>query len=262
MLHVDARGDACPIPVVKTKNAIRELNGAGEVETLVDNEIAVQNLTKMAQQKGYGVRSEKRSADELCVTMTVGAAAAAAAAQAPAADHPLRLIFAGQVSVRKGVPYLLDAWCALGWRDAELWLIGGVTSDMAAIRSRWSGLEGVSFLGHSTALGELMAQGDLFVFPSIEEGSALVTYEAMACGLPVVTTPNAGSVARDGAEGYIVPIRDVDALCDRLQHLRANPALRAEMAHSARLRAAEFTWDVYRRKLLAAYKRILGGGAV
>ena len=86
MLHVDARGDACPIPVVKTKNAIRELNGAGEVETLVDNEIAVQNLTKMAQQKGYGVRSEKRSADELCVTMTVGAAAAAAAAQAPAAD--------------------------------------------------------------------------------------------------------------------------------------------------------------------------------
>ncbi len=185
----------------------------------------------------------------------------AAAAQAPAADHPLRLIFAGQVSVRKGVPYLLDAWCALGWRDAELWLIGGVTSDMAAIRSRWSGLEGVSFLGHSTALGELMAQGDLFVFPSIEEGSALVTYEAMACGLPVVTTPNAGSVARDGAEGYIVPIRDVDALCDRLQHLRANPALRAEMAHSARLRAAEFTWDAYRRNLLAAYQRILGSKA-
>ena len=53
MLKVDARGDACPLPVVKAKKAIAELNGAGEVEVLVDNEIAVQNLTKMAQQKGY-----------------------------------------------------------------------------------------------------------------------------------------------------------------------------------------------------------------
>ena len=53
MLKVDARGDACPLPVVKAKKAIAELKGAGEVEVLVDNEIAVQNLTKMAQQKGY-----------------------------------------------------------------------------------------------------------------------------------------------------------------------------------------------------------------
>ena len=53
MLKVDARGDTCPLPVVKAKKAISELKGAGEVEVLVDNEIAVQNLTKMAQQKGY-----------------------------------------------------------------------------------------------------------------------------------------------------------------------------------------------------------------
>ena len=59
MLKVDARGDACPLPVVKAKKAIAELNGAGEVEVLVDNEIAVQNLTKMAQQKGYQSAAEK-----------------------------------------------------------------------------------------------------------------------------------------------------------------------------------------------------------
>ena len=53
MKKVDARGDACPIPVVKAKHAIEELSGAGQVEVLVDNEIAVQNLTKMAEQKGY-----------------------------------------------------------------------------------------------------------------------------------------------------------------------------------------------------------------
>lgn len=72
MIKVDAMGDACPIPVVKTKNAIRELSGPGVVETLVDNEIAVQNLTKMANQKGYGVKSEKLGQDQYKVTMTIG----------------------------------------------------------------------------------------------------------------------------------------------------------------------------------------------
>lgn len=72
MIQVNAMGDACPIPVVKTKNAIRELSGPGVVETLVDNEIAVQNLTKMANQKGYGVKSEKLGENQYKVTMTVG----------------------------------------------------------------------------------------------------------------------------------------------------------------------------------------------
>ncbi len=72
MIKVNAIGDVCPIPVVKTKNAIRELNGSGTVEILVDNEIAVQNLTKMANQKGYGVRSEKLAGREYKVVMTIG----------------------------------------------------------------------------------------------------------------------------------------------------------------------------------------------
>ena len=72
MIQVNAIGDACPIPVVKTKNAIRELAGPGIVETLVDNEIAVQNLTKMANQKGYGVKSEKLGENQYKVAMTIG----------------------------------------------------------------------------------------------------------------------------------------------------------------------------------------------
>lgn len=74
---VNAMGDACPIPVVKTKNAIKELNGQGVVETLVDNEIAVQNLTKMANQKNYGVRSEKLAGNQYRVIMTIGESKAA-----------------------------------------------------------------------------------------------------------------------------------------------------------------------------------------
>ena len=79
---VNAMGDACPIPVVKTKNAIKELIGAGMVETLVDNEIAVQNLTKMAQQKNYGVRSEKLGETQYRVIMTIGESADEAGAEA------------------------------------------------------------------------------------------------------------------------------------------------------------------------------------
>lgn len=76
MLKVNAMGDTCPIPVVKTKDAIRRLGAdGGVVETLVDNEIAVQNLTKMANQKGYGVESEKLGENEYRVIMTVGAGA-------------------------------------------------------------------------------------------------------------------------------------------------------------------------------------------
>lgn len=72
MKFVDAVGDPCPIPVVKTKNAIAELDGSGTVETLVDNEIAVQNLEKMAKQKNYGFFSTKLEEKKYRVVISVG----------------------------------------------------------------------------------------------------------------------------------------------------------------------------------------------
>lgn len=77
---VNAMGDACPLPVVKTKNAIKELQGSGQVEVWVDNEIAVQNLTKMANQKGYGVSSSKLEEGKFQVLLTIGEAVAEEAA--------------------------------------------------------------------------------------------------------------------------------------------------------------------------------------
>jgi selenium metabolism protein YedF len=79
MIEVNAMGDACPIPVVKTKKAIAELGGAGEVKVSVDNEIAVQNIQKMAQQKGYESSFVKKSDAEYEVTLVIGEGAAAAA---------------------------------------------------------------------------------------------------------------------------------------------------------------------------------------
>jgi len=168
--------------------------------------------------------------------------------------HPFRAVFAGQISLRKGVPYLMEAWRQLNWKEGELWLIGAVMADVRHMVSGWRALPGVQFIPHTTRLPHFMQQCDVFVFPSIEEGSALVTYEALACGLPVITTPNAGSVVRDGQEGFIVPIRDVDALCDRMQRLRDDVALRTAMSRAALERARSFTWTAYQERLVTAYR--------
>jgi glycosyltransferase involved in cell wall biosynthesis len=83
---------------------------------------------------------------------------------------------------------------------------------------------------------------DFFVFPSLHEGSALVTYEALACGLPTITTRNAGSVVRDGREGYLVPIRSPEGLAAAMEALRQDQTSRRAMGIAARRRAQAFTW--------------------
>ena len=82
----------------------------------------------------------------------------------------------------------------------------------------------------------------------------------MACGLPVVVTPNAGSVARDGQEGFVVPIRDPEALADRLLRLYRDRTLRDAMGRRARLHMESHTWDDHRRCMLAAYDEAWRGG--
>ena len=72
MIEVNAMGDACPIPVVKMLNAMKELNGAGTVQTLVDNKTAVENLTRLAESKGCAIETEQLGEKEYRVTITVG----------------------------------------------------------------------------------------------------------------------------------------------------------------------------------------------
>jgi len=160
-----------------------------------------------------------------------------------AAPHPFRVLFVGQVGFRKGIPYLLEAWRQLSWRDGELWLAGNVDPEIRPLLARFVDLPGVRFLGYVPDPVRLYQGADVFVFPSLQEGSAKVNFEALACGLPVVTTANSGSVARDGVEGLLVPIRDPRALADALERLRSQERLRGEMGAAARARAESFTWE-------------------
>ncbi len=84
MITVECRGEQCPIPVVKTIKAIGEMKEADTVQTHVGNETAVQNLTKLAESKGFAVKSEKIEDKHFVVTMEVTAPGAAAAAEEPA----------------------------------------------------------------------------------------------------------------------------------------------------------------------------------
>jgi len=171
-------------------------------------------------------------------------------------EHPFRLMFVGQVNIRKGIHYLLDAWKQLDWEDAELWIVGRVDGDVEPLIRPYRALQNIRWVGFISDPVSMFQKSDIFVFPTVEEGSALVTYEALACGLPVVTTQNAGSIVRHGENGYIVPIRDSNALAARLDDLRGNDQLRTRMGAMARRRAELYTWDRYQDTLTSSFTEV------
>jgi len=166
-------------------------------------------------------------------------------------------LFAGGISQRKGIKYLLEAWRRIrrpGWR---LQLLGPLPTDAALLEPYLALVEPLGRVAHAE-MPARMAAADVFVFPSLFEGSAVVTYEALACGLPSVVTPDAGSVVRDGLEGFIVPPRDVEALAARMKQLGDDPELRARMALAARSRALAFDWPRYHEAVVAAVEDLIG----
>ena len=171
--------------------------------------------------------------------------------------HPFRVVFVGNFSIRKGAPYLLEAWKLLGWRDAELWIVGNIAHDMSVLIQRhWLDVPGVRFQGfHLDVLG-LYHQSDVFVFPSLGEGSALVTYEAMASGLPVVVTDNAGSLARADIDGEVIAPASSDAIAAALERMRSDPKRRMEMGRNARQRINSYSWHSYGDRLMEVYRQL------
>ena len=130
--------------------------------------------------------------------------------------HPLRLLFVGEVGLRKGVPYLLQALDRLPKGMVEVKLAGSVVLDRDSL-ARYEDV--AEFLGPlpRREMPGLFRWADALVLPSIVEGSATVTYEALLSGIPVITTPNSGSIVEHGVSGQIVPVRDSHAIADAIQ---------------------------------------------
>jgi glycosyltransferase involved in cell wall biosynthesis len=167
-----------------------------------------------------------------------------------------RFLFAGGITQRKGLSDLLKAWSIVRRPGWSLSLVGAAPKAAESLVPKDD--PSIHLLG-KVAYGNMpkvMSEHDLFVFPSLFEGSAVVCYEALAAGLPVITTPQSGSVVRDSLEGRICEAADYESLASAMVDLGMDPEGRARMAESARLRALDHTWDHYRERVMQALEEV------
>jgi alpha-maltose-1-phosphate synthase len=179
----------------------------------------------------------------------------------PKQDTIFRALFVGRVGLRKGVHYLLPAWQELQLPDAELLLLGVDEFPAGYLQQDWNNVRHLGSVPHHT-LGDYYNSADVFIFPSLVEGFGLVLLEAMACGIPIITTPNtaAPDIITDGVEGFIVPIRDTEALKEKLDWCYRHPEELAQMGQAARKKAEQLTWDLYRQRLSTRIEELLEAG--
>ena len=168
----------------------------------------------------------------------------------PKPDQTFRALFVGRVGVRKGVHYLLQAWQYLQLLSAELVLVGVNEFPDGWLEKYQEICHYIQCVPHQS-LQQYYSLASVFVFPSLVEGFGLVLLEAMACGIPIITTPNTAGldIVDDGVEGFIVPIRDVEALKEKLEWCYEHPQELQRMGKAARCKAEKLTWELYQREL-------------
>jgi glycosyltransferase involved in cell wall biosynthesis len=166
-------------------------------------------------------------------------------------DDRFRALFVGRVGPRKGVHYLLQAWEDLHLPEAELMLVGVNEFPAHWLAHYTDQFQYIPCVPHAD-LNHYYSTANVFVFPSLVEGFGLVLLEAMACGIPVITTPNTAGpdILTDGVEGFIIPIRDVEVLKAKLEWCYKHPTELAEMGQAARRKAEQLTWERYRQRLI------------
>ncbi len=169
-----------------------------------------------------------------------------------APEGPFTALFAGQIGLRKGVPHLIEAWEKLNLSDAQLLMAGSMNLPREYMSEHAKSFEYLGALPRAELL-DLMSKVDLFVFPSLAEGFGLVIGEAMACGVPVLTTTNTGGPALicDGVEGWCVQAHEVEPLIEQIEWAYQNRDQLYAMGQRARQRSEQWTWADYRRKLIA-----------
>jgi glycosyltransferase involved in cell wall biosynthesis len=166
----------------------------------------------------------------------------------PGADT-FEVLFVGQVSFRKGVPYLLAAFDRLKHPHKQLRIVGAMQPEVQLFlrEKQWDRVEFTGPLPQEE-LVEIMSQSHVMVLPSIEDGLGLVLGQAMACGCPCICSTNTGGedLFTDGKEGFVVPIRDPGAITACLEELCQDPARRDRMSESARQRVKAIGgWEDY-----------------
>ena len=181
----------------------------------------------------------------------------------PKKSQVFRIIFVGLINIRKGIPYLLEAWkqANLPEDTSELVLVGSLQKDMAQFLSKQKLKKNTIFYGSTNreTLKELYYQSSVFVLPSVEDGFGMVMGEAMACGLPVICTTNTGApdVIKDGVHGFFVQPQDSLALAEKITWCYEHKDTCYTMGQAGRKRIHDFTLDTYGERVFEVYKKIL-----
>ena len=165
-------------------------------------------------------------------------------------------LFAGTICMRKGILLLLEAWKRAGI-SGELILCGAIDPQLRTLLEKDLGANNIHHIAYTRDIGEIYRMADVFVFPSLEEGGPMVTYEAMAHGIPpLVTSMGGGAIVQDGINGIVLPDLDIDAWATAMTELAENRQKRIELGQKARERALQFTWkNVAERRALMLEQR-------
>ena len=169
----------------------------------------------------------------------------------PAPATPLRVLWLGTVNLRKGIPYLLQAAKMLMNRPIEIRIVGPTQISEWVLQDAPSNVTFVGRVERDQVPNEYQS-ADLFVLPTISDGFAITQLEAMAHGLPVITTPNCGRVVHDTSDGFIIPPRDADALAEAIAVFDEDRSRIAEMSSSAYRTSHSYTIDQLRQNLSRA----------
>jgi glycosyltransferase involved in cell wall biosynthesis len=165
----------------------------------------------------------------------------------------LRVLFLGTLELRKGIQYLGAAAKELCNDQVEVRAVGPIRISSTAQAELKPYMELTGPVPRSQ-LSQQLLWADVFVLPTLAEGSAIVVYEALAAGLPVITTLNAGSVVHSEIDGFIVPIRDYSAIVATLRRIIDDRNLLPHLSSNALSTAKNFTLERYGERLLEIFQ--------
>lgn len=173
-------------------------------------------------------------------------------------NRPLKILFVGRINARKGIQYLIDALDLLRTTAVELVICGWAVGDYSYLKRYKGNIRVVPSASAAELLNEYRS-ADLFVLPSLAEGFAQVLLEAMASGLPVISTTNTAlpDLIENGREGFIVPPADAVALAERIQWVLDHRSRLGEMGRAARRRAEHFTWARFRNEVASVVQEMI-----
>ena len=177
--------------------------------------------------------------------------------EAPSMDRPLRVLFVGSMGQRKGLADLFAAMRLLKGQPIELVVLGSLQESPEFYRRQCEGFRHEKNRPHAQVL-ELMRSCDVFCLPSIVEGRALVTQEAMSQGLPIIITANTGGadLVIEGRTGFLVPIRSPEKIAEKIVWFNENRRELPAMKLAARQHAASYTWQHYGELVVNAIREL------